>query len=67
MTTPTKIIDEKLYYRLDAVSFVLKGINNLDQPTYLNEDGLPYWIILGENGKWRYITDDGDEYFVIFK
>jgi len=57
------------YRKTDATTYQIKTPAYTEDKwnRYTTDEGLPYFINLGCNGKWRYIDEEGIEYYVLFK
>jgi hypothetical protein len=69
MKTQTKTLNAADYRKKDATTYQIKTPAYTEDKwnRYTTDEGLPYFINLGCNGKWRYIDEEGIEYYVLFK
>jgi hypothetical protein len=67
--TQTKILNSADYRQTDPTTYQIKTPAYTEDKwtRYTTDEGLPYFVNLGCNGKWRYIDERGIEYYVQFK
>jgi hypothetical protein len=69
MKTQTKTLNAADYRQTDTTTYQIKTPAYTEDKwdRYTTDEGLPYFINRSFDKKWRYIDEEGIEYYVLFK